>query len=78
MFLSNPLPLMVMCGGKRFKLLPNSIDLMMPHKWYMEVFAGMKLLFFYISSRIPDKEAIINDINSNIVNCLEVVREKTR
>jgi len=59
-------------GGK-VKLAPKLISYFKPHKWYLELFAGMMSVFLYKGN---SERNIINDINNNVINLFTVARDR--
>ena len=68
----NPHPFLKWAGGKRQLL--SQIDLYIPKSFnkYIEPFVGGGALFFYL---LP-KNAILNDINQDLINAYRVIKEK--
>ncbi|MEM3617268.1 MAG: DNA adenine methylase [Candidatus Bathyarchaeia archaeon] len=59
-------------GGKHF-LIKKLLPLIPPHKVYVEVFGGSAEMLF---QKQPSKVEVYNDIDGNLVNLFEVVRNR--
>ncbi|MGV9172921.1 MAG: DNA adenine methylase [Promethearchaeia archaeon] len=70
--IGNPRPFLKWAGGKR-QLIPQ-MDQYFPQEFdrYIEPFVGGGAIFFYL---LPER-AILNDINSDLINCYRIIKEE--
>jgi len=70
------IPKFVKWAGGKGQLLEQFIPLF-PKKFnrYVEPFVGSGAVFFYIIQKFKPKEIIISDINEELINAYEIVRD---
>jgi len=59
-------------GGKR-RLVPRLLELLPPHRCYVEVFGGVAHLLL---AKKPSAVEVYNDVDGRLVNLLKVVKER--
>jgi DNA adenine methylase len=73
----NDVPTFVKWAGGKKQLLPQFRSLF-PRKitTYIEPFLGSGAVFFYLKKHYNIKNAILSDINEELINCFQMVRDK--
>jgi DNA adenine methylase len=70
-----PQPFLKWAGGKR-QLLPRILELVPPRvRTYYEPFMGGGAVFFALAAAGRFQRAVLGDVNAELVNCYQVVRD---
>src|ERR671939_918936 len=71
------LPLFLKWAGGKLQLI-EQFEKFFPSRFnnYYEPFIGSGAVFFYVKSKLKPSEAILSDINEELINCFVVVRDK--
>ena len=71
------LPLFLKWAGGKLQLI-EQFEKFFPSRFnnYYEPFLGSGAVFFYVKSKLKPSEAILSDINEELINCFVVVRDK--
>ena len=73
-------PILKWAGGK--SQLTSTIDARIPNKFrdgnftYVEPFVGGGAMFFWLQNNYKIKNAVINDVNSDLVSCYKIVQKR--
>lgn len=68
-------PFLKWAGGKR-QLLPRILALVPPRvRTYVEPFVGGGALFFALAARQRFKRAVLGDVNGELINCYQALRD---